>query len=227
MSIVLHDPCGSQPAGTGCAQPPDAQAGSVPTPAIRNFRHLTTDDLVSECEYLKWVRLDVKDQGGDTSYLDAALHPMVAEIDRRRSQIVKYKHDPLCPQWPDVNDTRYQDLLATARDLKAIWPIEKFLTVVVGVDLKRSGRNTHMGRCPIHDDKTPSLVAYANDDHVHCFGCGFHGDIFSITGAYFRIDSFTHQVQKVKEATGDIVESSRIIVANEREMRRACEEVLA
>ena len=32
--------------------------------------------------------------------------------------------------------------------------------------------------CIAHDEKTPSMQVY--DDHVHCFGCGFHGDVVDV-----------------------------------------------
>lgn len=41
------------------------------------------------------------------------------------------------------------------------------------VPLKRSG-NIYKGKCPIHNDNSPSFVVY--DDGYHCFGCGAHGD---------------------------------------------------
>lgn len=206
-----------------------ASPETVPTPAIRDYRFLTTDDLVSECDYLMGCRLDVKERGGDTSYFDATIVPMIAEIEGRRRLQEKYHDDPLCPSWPNMNDQRYQDLLANARDLKAIWSIDRFLTTVVGVELKRTGPHTYKGRCPLHSDSTPSLVAYTNDDHFHCFGggCGAHGDIFYLTGAYFGIDSFPDQVHKVEDITGMMVESARIILANEEEVSRHIGEVLS
>lgn len=49
------------------------------------------------------------------------------------------------------------------------------------VDLRRMG-SAAMGRCPFHDDSTPSLAVYAEDrvPHYHCFGCpapSNHGDV--------------------------------------------------
>ena len=46
---------------------------------------------------------------------------------------------------------------------------------VVGerVELRKAGAN-HMGRCPFHEEKTPSFHVYP-DGHYHCFGCGAHG----------------------------------------------------
>jgi DNA primase len=48
--------------------------------------------------------------------------------------------------------------------------------------LKRVG-SVMKGHCPLpgHDDSTPSFCVY--DDHVHCFGCRFHGDVISLWGA--------------------------------------------
>ncbi len=46
------------------------------------------------------------------------------------------------------------------------------------VELRKVGDRFH-GLCPFHDEKTPSFVVYP-DQHYHCFGCGEHGDLFSI-----------------------------------------------
>jgi DNA primase len=51
---------------------------------------------------------------------------------------------------------------------------------VVGqyVNLRHSGR-TLVGRCPFHDDRTPSFVVYPHSETFHCFGCRAHGDVIS------------------------------------------------
>lgn len=46
------------------------------------------------------------------------------------------------------------------------------------VDLRPSGR-TFRGRCPFHDDHTPSLVVYPHNQNFHCFGCQAHGDVIT------------------------------------------------
>lgn len=46
-----------------------------------------------------------------------------------------------------------------------------------GFTVKRSGK-AYRANCFRHADKTPSLFIY--DDHVHCYGCGFHADSIAL-----------------------------------------------
>ena len=39
--------------------------------------------------------------------------------------------------------------------------------------------------CPDHNDSTPSMAYYGDTQTVHCYGCGFHSDIF---GLYAKIN---------------------------------------
>jgi hypothetical protein len=54
------------------------------------------------------------------------------------------------------------------------------IVAVVGerVPLKRSGRN-HMGRCPFHEEKTPSFTVVEDKKIFYCFGCGAGGDVIA------------------------------------------------
>ena len=101
-------------------------------------------------------------------------------------------------------------MLADANDLKAIWPIDRYMSVVIGVELVRSGSRPKC-RCPLntHVDKTPSFVLFTDSNRYKCFGCGEAGDIFTITGLFFGITSFADQVRKVAEVTGSITRSTR------------------
>lgn len=44
--------------------------------------------------------------------------------------------------------------------------------------LKRSGKN-FMGRCPFHEEKTPSFSVSQEKGVYHCFGCGKSGNVFN------------------------------------------------
>src|SRR3546814_10821477 len=50
------------------------------------------------------------------------------------------------------------------------------LSAVVGrrVKLVKRGRE-HSGRCPFHNEKTPSFTVSDDKGFYHCFGCGAHG----------------------------------------------------
>ena len=70
------------------------------------------------------------------------------------------------------------------------------------VDLKKSGANW-IGRCPFHDDRTPSFtvpVAPTGRPFFHCFGCGAHGDAIEFLQKHRGL-SFT---DAVKELAGEI-----------------------
>ena len=45
-----------------------------------------------------------------------------------------------------------------------------------GIALKPHGAD-QIGRCPFHEDKTPSLVITPNTNLYHCFGCGAAGSV--------------------------------------------------
>ena len=58
--------------------------------------------------------------------------------------------------------------------LRERWPLED-LAARYGVRLRGSGRRLY-GRCPFHDDHTPSLVVYPSSRSWFCFGCRQWGD---------------------------------------------------
>ncbi|MCY4639683.1 MAG: CHC2 zinc finger domain-containing protein [Chloroflexi bacterium] len=45
-----------------------------------------------------------------------------------------------------------------------------------GVELRGRGRRL-TGRCPFHEDRTPSFCVYPETESFHCFGCGASGDV--------------------------------------------------
>lgn len=59
-------------------------------------------------------------------------------------------------------------------------------------------------RCPspAHDDRTPSAHYYANDNTVHCFGCGRTWDVFSLVGELDGIEGYVAQAHAVAEIVG-------------------------
>lgn len=61
--------------------------------------------------------------------------------------------------------TRKPSIVAAARSL--------------GVELTQRGTE-YIGRCPIHEDKTPSFSVNPEKQVFHCFGCGAAGDVFDL-----------------------------------------------
>ncbi|MBU3759021.1 MAG: DNA primase [Candidatus Omnitrophica bacterium] len=65
------------------------------------------------------------------------------------------------------------------------------------VPLKKSGRN-FKGRCPFHDEKTPSFMVSAEKQIFHCFGCGAGGNVFGFTMQYENM-SFPEAVRRLAD----------------------------
>lgn len=55
------------------------------------------------------------------------------------------------------------------------------------VKLEKAGSN-YKGRCPFHNEKTPSFFVSPDRDSYYCFGCGAKGDIFTFVQEYEGID---------------------------------------
>jgi DNA primase catalytic core len=48
------------------------------------------------------------------------------------------------------------------------------------LELRKAGKE-YLGRCPFHEDKTPSFSVSEEKGIFHCFGCGAKGDVIDFT----------------------------------------------
>ena len=55
------------------------------------------------------------------------------------------------------------------------------------VELRRAGSEL-VGRCPFHEERTPSFTVNTAKGFVHCFGCGAHHDAVGFVMAYRGLD---------------------------------------
>jgi DNA primase len=68
------------------------------------------------------------------------------------------------------------------------------------VPLRRSGRELS-GRCPFHEEKTPSFTVSPQKQFYHCFGCGAHGTAIGFLMALDRLD-FREAVAELAQRAG-------------------------
>lgn len=63
------------------------------------------------------------------------------------------------------------------------------LVEAAGIELKKQGKD-YAGRCPFHEDATPSLIVTPSKNLYHCFGCGAAGGpidwVMKMQGVSFR-----------------------------------------
>ena len=72
------------------------------------------------------------------------------------------------------------------------------LASAAGIELKRHGADVH-GRCPFHDDKTPSLVISPEKNLWHCLGaCQTGGSVIDWVMKAHGV-SFRHAVELLRE----------------------------
>ncbi|MCF0225613.1 MAG: DNA primase, partial [Fibrobacter sp.] len=70
--------------------------------------------------------------------------------------------------------------LKTQTDIAVV--IESFLP------LKRSGNGRYVGRCPFHDDRSPSMNVNPTLGIYKCFACGAGGDVFKFVQEHEKMD---------------------------------------
>lgn len=77
-----------------------------------------------------------------------------------------------------VEKIDHKGLTQTDIDRANSTPIDSIL----GVELKRHGR-LFKTNCPMHEDKTPSLFVYQEDNSFYCFSCAKGGDAIALVQA--------------------------------------------
>jgi len=51
--------------------------------------------------------------------------------------------------------------------------------IISGYTQLRKGGKNFMGRCPFHEERTPSFSVSQEKGVYHCFGCGKSGNVFT------------------------------------------------
>jgi hypothetical protein len=89
----------------------------------------------------------------------------------------------LAPCQPVKDNHRRINIQALKAGNDIVTVIERYTT------LRKSGNNRFNGKCPLHDDKGPSLTVYAQSQSWHCFGaCNKGGDVFDFIKAAECVD---------------------------------------
>jgi len=86
------------------------------------------------------------------------------------------------------------------------------------VPLTRAGRNMK-GRCPFHQERTPSFIVSPERQTFHCFGCGEGGDAFSFVMKTENL-TFVEAAEKLAERVGVKVEAQKELAPQDRERLR-------
>ena len=75
------------------------------------------------------------------------------------------------------------------------------------VSLKRKGVN-YFGRCPFHDEKTPSFSVSPSKQIYHCFGCGNGGNVFTFLMEFQKF-TFFEAVKSLANRYNIIIETTQ------------------
>lgn len=180
-----------------------------PPPNRNAFRVFDDETLETETRRAIDLLAELLMEGHNTDsevieFASLKRNELIAERDRRKRMARHFKNSLSGPKWQPGSPAKRTDLIEFAQELKSIWPIDRFLTEMMMVELKPTSRNRWQCRCftGLHQDRFPSMTVYGDDGHVFCHACRYHGDIFDITRLHFGLTSFSEAVRRVADATG-------------------------
>lgn len=106
-------------------------------------------------------------------------------------------------------------------DLPARIKEQADIVQVIGecVELKPAGVR-FLGRCPFHDEKTPSFSVHPGQQFFHCFGCGASGDVFEFQMKYHNLDFPTAMKELARRYQMEIPERPQSLEEQKRNRRR-------
>jgi DNA primase len=93
------------------------------------------------------------------------------------------------------------------------------------VPLKRVGRR-HMGRCPFHEERTPSFSVNPDLGVWHCFGCGKSGDAITFVREMEHLD-FVEAVERLANRAGVTLRYDDANQSKDRRRRSRLHEAVA
>ncbi len=80
-----------------------------------------------------------------------------------------------------------------------------------GVEIAWSGPN-FVGLCPFHNERAGSFTVHAaTPEHAHCYGCGWHGDIFDYWQARRNLDFLGAKSALAELAGNPVIEPKRFL----------------
>ncbi|MEJ7652586.1 MAG: CHC2 zinc finger domain-containing protein [Chloroflexia bacterium] len=88
------------------------------------------------------------------------------------------------------------------------------------VELRRAGKD-FKGRCPFHEEKTPSFVVSPERQSYHCYGCGKSGDVISYLMETERLP-FVDALKQLAERAGVTYETPAHRTPKKQTARTGC-----
>jgi DNA primase len=79
--------------------------------------------------------------------------------------------------------------------------VDMLAVVSAHTELRRAGANEYVGRCPFHDERTPSFGVNPLEKVYHCFGCQASGDVFKFVMETEGLD-FAEALQTLADRFG-------------------------
>jgi DNA primase len=86
---------------------------------------------------------------------------------------------------PEVSTEEFTTGYGFRKSLKAVKDAVSIEEVAQGYgEFRQSGGDRLLGRCvlPNHEDQTPSMTVYVEEQRFKCYGCGEHGDVIDLVG---------------------------------------------
>lgn len=155
---------------------------------------LTSDQLADEIEiaHLLWCSLT----GPDKQLAHEHLQGLRREHARRQRA---YRSAHAKPLQMIPRQTR-RDLTERIQTLKDDWPIELYVSRLLGVELRQHGRDSLFGSCPLpgHADKTGSFHVTPSKGLAYCHGCHRGGDVIKLTQLVFGDSHILAAVERLE-----------------------------
>ena len=83
--------------------------------------------------------------------------------------------------------------MSTIERMTITMPADMVAVVENRTQLRKAGAR-YTGRCPFHEERTPSFSVNAVDKLYYCFGCGAKGDIITFVKETEQLD-FTGAIE--------------------------------